>query len=131
MRKDGIFIAVEVDDAVASDAALAAKLAEVCPVDIFAVAGGRLRSSRRTSTSACCAACAWTPCPRACACSSSMRTAPRSERGRGSRPRGLPHDCGRHYRGERPMNENFSLIVMCLFLLGSLAFLAEQLTSYH
>jgi hypothetical protein len=29
------------------------------------------------------------------------------------------------------MNENFSLIVMCLFLLGSLAFLAEQLTSYH
>jgi hypothetical protein len=34
-------------------------------------------------------------------------------------------------QGERPMNENFSLIVMCLFLLGSLAFLAEQLTSYH
>jgi hypothetical protein len=32
---------------------------------------------------------------------------------------------------ERSMNENFSLIVMCLFLLGSLAFLAEQLTSYH
>ena len=29
------------------------------------------------------------------------------------------------------MNENFSLIVMCLFLLGSLAFLAEQLTAYH
>jgi hypothetical protein len=29
------------------------------------------------------------------------------------------------------LNENFSLIVMCLFLLGSLAFLAEQLTSYH
>ena len=36
MRKDGTFIAVEVDDAVASDAAVAAKLAEVCPVDIFA-----------------------------------------------------------------------------------------------
>ncbi len=36
MRKDGIFIAVEVDDSVASDAVLAAKLAEVCPVDIFA-----------------------------------------------------------------------------------------------
>ncbi len=32
---------------------------------------------------------------------------------------------------ERRVNENFSLIVMCLFLLGSLAFLAEQLTSYH
>jgi hypothetical protein len=31
----------------------------------------------------------------------------------------------------RAMNENFSLIVMCLFLLGSLAFLAQQLTSYH
>jgi hypothetical protein len=29
------------------------------------------------------------------------------------------------------MNENFSLVVMCIFLLGSLAFLAEQLTSYH
>ncbi len=36
MRKDGIFIAVEVDDSVASDPVLAAKLAEVCPVDIFA-----------------------------------------------------------------------------------------------
>jgi hypothetical protein len=30
-----------------------------------------------------------------------------------------------------PMNENFSLVVMCIFLLASLAFLAEQLTSYH
>ena len=29
------------------------------------------------------------------------------------------------------MNENFSLILMCIFLLASLAFLAEQLTSYH
>ncbi len=36
MRKDGIFIAIEVDDSVAADAAAAAKLAEVCPVDIFA-----------------------------------------------------------------------------------------------
>jgi NAD-dependent dihydropyrimidine dehydrogenase PreA subunit len=36
MRKDGIFIAVEVSDSVASDAQTAAKLAEVCPVDIFA-----------------------------------------------------------------------------------------------
>jgi len=34
-------------------------------------------------------------------------------------------------RGEAPMKENFSLIVMCIFLLGSLAFLAQQLTSYH
>jgi NAD-dependent dihydropyrimidine dehydrogenase PreA subunit len=37
MRVDAIFIGVEVDDGVASDAAVAAKLAEVCPVDIFAV----------------------------------------------------------------------------------------------
>jgi len=37
----------------------------------------------------------------------------------------------RRPREERSMNENFSLIVMCLFLLASLAFLAEQLTSYH
>ena len=35
------------------------------------------------------------------------------------------------YRPQQAMNENFSLIVMCLFLLGSLAFLAQQLTSYH
>jgi NAD-dependent dihydropyrimidine dehydrogenase PreA subunit len=37
MRCDGTFIGVEVDDAAAQDAALAAKLAEVCPVDIYAV----------------------------------------------------------------------------------------------
>jgi NAD-dependent dihydropyrimidine dehydrogenase PreA subunit len=36
MRQDGVFIGVEVDDAVAGDRELAAKLAEVCPVDIFA-----------------------------------------------------------------------------------------------
>jgi NAD-dependent dihydropyrimidine dehydrogenase PreA subunit len=47
MRKDGTFIAVEVDDAVASDAAVAAKLAEVCPVDIFADAGGRVELVER------------------------------------------------------------------------------------
>jgi NAD-dependent dihydropyrimidine dehydrogenase PreA subunit len=31
-----VFIEVEVDDAVANDRAIAAKLEEVCPVDIFA-----------------------------------------------------------------------------------------------
>ena len=31
----GLFISVEVDEPVASDPGLAAKLAEVCPVDIF------------------------------------------------------------------------------------------------
>jgi NAD-dependent dihydropyrimidine dehydrogenase PreA subunit len=36
MRSDGTFIAVEVDDAAAADPVLAAKLAEACPVDIFA-----------------------------------------------------------------------------------------------
>jgi len=35
---DGIFIDVEVDDAVAKDPEIAAKLEEVCPVDIFATA---------------------------------------------------------------------------------------------
>ena len=35
MRRDGIFIAVEVDDAVASDPEVTRKLAEACPVDIF------------------------------------------------------------------------------------------------
>jgi len=39
MRADGTFIAVEVDDEVARDARIAAKLAEVCPVDIYARAG--------------------------------------------------------------------------------------------
>ncbi len=29
------------------------------------------------------------------------------------------------------MNENLSLIVMCLFLVASLAFLADQILSYH
>ncbi len=47
MRRDGIFIAVEVDDSVASDAALAAKLAEVCPVDIFAATDGRVEIVER------------------------------------------------------------------------------------
>jgi ferredoxin-like protein FixX len=42
MRADGLFIAVAVDDGVVDDAATAAKLAEVCPVDIFGDAGGRV-----------------------------------------------------------------------------------------
>ena len=33
----GVFIGVEVDPSVRDDAALAAKLSEVCPVDIYAV----------------------------------------------------------------------------------------------
>lgn len=41
---EALFINVEVDASVASDPALAAKLAEVCPVDIFAQAeDGTLR----------------------------------------------------------------------------------------
>ena len=36
MRADALFIGVEVDDEVAANAEIAAKLAEVCPVDIFA-----------------------------------------------------------------------------------------------
>jgi NAD-dependent dihydropyrimidine dehydrogenase PreA subunit len=36
MRADGLFIAVEVDDTLAADTELAAKLTEVCPVDIYA-----------------------------------------------------------------------------------------------
>jgi NAD-dependent dihydropyrimidine dehydrogenase PreA subunit len=35
-QKHALFIAVEVDPSVAGDKQLAAKLAEVCPVDIFA-----------------------------------------------------------------------------------------------
>jgi NAD-dependent dihydropyrimidine dehydrogenase PreA subunit len=36
VRKDALFIAVEVDDQAAADAELARKLTEACPVDIFA-----------------------------------------------------------------------------------------------
>jgi NAD-dependent dihydropyrimidine dehydrogenase PreA subunit len=42
MRSDATFIAVEVDDSAAADGAVAAKLAEVCPVDIYAAHGGHL-----------------------------------------------------------------------------------------
>jgi NAD-dependent dihydropyrimidine dehydrogenase PreA subunit len=37
MRVDGLFIAVELSDGLSSDAEVATKLAEACPVDIFAV----------------------------------------------------------------------------------------------
>ncbi|HLH14266.1 MAG TPA: hypothetical protein VKV16_05710 [Solirubrobacteraceae bacterium] len=47
MRKDGTFIAVEVEDALVSDAAVAAKLAEVCPVDIYADVEGRVEIVQR------------------------------------------------------------------------------------
>ncbi|HVE68052.1 MAG TPA: ferredoxin family protein [Solirubrobacteraceae bacterium] len=36
MRQDALFIGIEADDEVARDPAVAAKLAEVCPVDIYA-----------------------------------------------------------------------------------------------
>lgn len=36
MRAEGMFIAVEVDDQAAAETALAKKLTEACPVDIFA-----------------------------------------------------------------------------------------------
>ncbi|HWO47215.1 MAG TPA: hypothetical protein VNM41_04070 [Solirubrobacterales bacterium] len=35
-----VFIDIEVDDSIKNDAAIAAKLEEVCPVDIFKDAGG-------------------------------------------------------------------------------------------
>ena len=41
-RMDKVFIEVEVDGSVAGDAELAAKLEEVCPVDIFRDADGRV-----------------------------------------------------------------------------------------
>ena len=39
---EALFIAVEVDEPVASDPGLAAKLDEVCPVDIFAAEDGHV-----------------------------------------------------------------------------------------
>jgi NAD-dependent dihydropyrimidine dehydrogenase PreA subunit len=38
VRKDALFIAVEVEDQAAADTALAKKLTEACPVDIYAQA---------------------------------------------------------------------------------------------
>lgn len=42
MRTDALFIGIEVADDVAGDTELAAKLEEVCPVDIYANADGRV-----------------------------------------------------------------------------------------
>jgi NAD-dependent dihydropyrimidine dehydrogenase PreA subunit len=39
-KLDKVFIEVEVDASIQNDAAIAAKLEEVCPVDIFKNAGG-------------------------------------------------------------------------------------------
>jgi NAD-dependent dihydropyrimidine dehydrogenase PreA subunit len=47
MRRDAIFIGIEVDDGAAADAAIAAKLAETCPVDIYADTGGRVEIVER------------------------------------------------------------------------------------
>jgi NAD-dependent dihydropyrimidine dehydrogenase PreA subunit len=40
VRSDGTFIGVEVDDSVSGDPELARKLAEACPVDIYATTEG-------------------------------------------------------------------------------------------
>jgi NAD-dependent dihydropyrimidine dehydrogenase PreA subunit len=40
VRKDAIFIGVEVDDSASGDAELARKLEEACPVDIYAAGEG-------------------------------------------------------------------------------------------
>jgi NAD-dependent dihydropyrimidine dehydrogenase PreA subunit len=42
VARDALFIGVEIDDSVATDAGLAAKLEEVCPVDIYRDGGGRV-----------------------------------------------------------------------------------------
>jgi NAD-dependent dihydropyrimidine dehydrogenase PreA subunit len=41
-ERDAIFIGIGVDDSVAGDAELAAKLEEVCPVDIYSSDGGKV-----------------------------------------------------------------------------------------
>jgi NAD-dependent dihydropyrimidine dehydrogenase PreA subunit len=42
MRDDATFIGIEVEDGIVDDAALAQKLEDACPVDIYANAGGRV-----------------------------------------------------------------------------------------
>ncbi len=46
--RDGIFIEVEIDASLRSDADLAATLEEVCPVDIFADGDGEVKIVRET-----------------------------------------------------------------------------------
>jgi NAD-dependent dihydropyrimidine dehydrogenase PreA subunit len=43
MRVDGTFIGIEVADAIVGDAAVAAKLREVCPVDVYGDDGGQVQ----------------------------------------------------------------------------------------
>ncbi len=43
-RLHGVFIDVDVDSSIADDAELARKLEEVCPVDIFTAANGRIET---------------------------------------------------------------------------------------
>jgi NAD-dependent dihydropyrimidine dehydrogenase PreA subunit len=40
----GVFIDVEIDESIREDAELASKLEEVCPVDIFTAANGRVET---------------------------------------------------------------------------------------
>ena len=42
MRSDATFIGITVRDDAAADPAIAARLAEICPVDIYADAAGRV-----------------------------------------------------------------------------------------
>jgi hypothetical protein len=43
----------------------------------------------------------------------------------------LPDGRGIHYRTGGAMNENFSLILMSIFLIATILFLADQILSYH
>ena len=47
MRTDATFIGIEVADTIADDPALAAKLEETCPVDIYADADGHVQIVER------------------------------------------------------------------------------------
>jgi NAD-dependent dihydropyrimidine dehydrogenase PreA subunit len=42
MRQDATFIGIEVQDGAARDAAVASRLADICPVDVYADADGRV-----------------------------------------------------------------------------------------
>lgn len=44
---DGIFIGIDVDDEIRDDSELAAKLEEVCPVDIYAGESGKVEVVER------------------------------------------------------------------------------------
>ena len=74
--RPGIFIEVEVDEPTASDADMAVKLEEVCPVNIYADEGGRVTVVRENLDECVLCRLCIEAAPRARSTSASFTTAP-------------------------------------------------------